>query len=930
MVSAHKLQGVPDGGCGYTGDSIKKKEHGGLAAQRIWQEDRVLAALAAGATVVTGSKRLARTVLLAHADAQAGKGVVVWERPLVWSWSAFLSRQFSAAQDAALAAGTARGLPSLLSAAQVESLWERVIRASAAAQGLLQPAAAAQAAQAAWTLCREYRLEVQNFGATGDADAAQFADWAADFAARCDKAGWLDAARLPELLADVFASRRIAVPAQLLFTGFDECTPLQQHLMQVMREAGSDIEWLDTSAAAAQNARRVDCDDAEQELWSAARWAGALLERDANTRIGIVVRDLSACRERFARILDQVLCPSACTGAVPRRPYNLSLGQPLTEWPVVHDALLLLRAAVGGCEFNEASRLLRSPFFRGAETEQYARARLELRLRKGAQHIPLTRLTNLARERDDVPQLVAMLDGCLAWQRAQPRRQLPSQWARSFAELLRVSGWPGERRPDSEEFQSVEALRDTLGELGRLDSVFGTMQAGDAVQRLSRLAAQSVFQPASDEVPVQVMGTLESAGLHFDHVWITGLFDEVWPASPRPDPLIPVALQRRLDLPHASARRELEFARRISARLFASASEVVVSVPRRNADQELRPSSLIVTLPLVELADIPQRNVSGYAQLLHEATPTLEYLEDARGPMLSDAAVHGGTGLLKAQAACPFQAFAGYRLNAGPMQVPTAGLDPAERGSLLHDVLYRVWGELGNHTALAALDAAASDAMVARHVGAALAAAHSKRPGTFAPRFMELERQRLQRLVMDWLHVERARPSFEVEQREYKQPVQIGPLAFNSRVDRIDRLGDGSRAIIDYKTGDSKPMAWGGTRPDEPQLPCYAVTDTGEVSAVLFGVLRADSLEYRGYVRDAKTVPGITAFHTLKRPPDECTDWQSLLRHWREVLTRLAEDFAAGEARVDPKDRNRTCRYCHLAAVCRIDETVPAGGDEDE
>jgi ATP-dependent helicase/nuclease subunit B len=901
-----------------------------VVGQRIWHETGLVQALADGAVVVTGSERLARAVQFAYAHAQRRAGLQVWERPRVLSWQAFLVEQFSACQDEVLAGPDAPKLPSLLSPVQAEALWERVVRTSETADGLLQPAAAAQLTQEAWLLSHAYRLGPAELAESGAVDAEQFIAWAADFQSRCDTENWLDLARLPDQLARWIGAGQLEAPAYLVFAGFDEWTPQQERLLQSLRNAGSKIERFTIDVAELADAGRVSCDDSEHELLAAAQWAGALLERDPDTRIGIVVRDLSASREKFARILDQVLCPSACTGKAPVRPYNLSLGRPLADWPAIQDALLFLRILQGRFDFDVASQLLCSPFLRGAESEYAARAGFELSLRDGAENLLLTRFVGLAREWGEVPELVAALDSALEWRRAQVSRQLPSIWARAFAALLQAMGWPGERVEDSVEYQTVAAFRDALGELTRLDTLLGAVDIGDAVRRLASLMAQRTFQPAAADVPIQVLGMLETAGLQFDHLWITGLSDDVWPASPRPNPLIPVSLQRRYDMPHASARRELEFARRITARLLASAPDVLVSVPQRDADQELRISPLIAPLPEIDLQQLAQRSVSGYARFLQVAAPTLELFEDLRGPVLQSAGVSGGTGILKSQAACPFQAFARYRLGAEPMRVPGPGLDPAERGSLLHEVMYRMWGELGDHATLVGLEETALQSLVSRHVSVALAVMQAKRPEIFSPRFLALEQQRLVRQVLDWLQVECARQNFTVEQREFKQPVRIGPLVLNTRVDRIDRLADGSRAIIDYKTGDAKPSAWSGERPDEPQLPCYAVTATEDVSAVLFGVLRPGDNSYRGYARTEQVAPGIVAFEQEKYPSDGCADWDALLVHWREVLERIAEAFAAGDARVDPKDRNRTCSYCHLASLCRIDETRQTEEADDE
>jgi hypothetical protein len=59
-------------------------------------------------------------------------------------------------------------------------------------------------------------------------------------------------------------------------------------------------------------------------------------------------------------------------------------------------------------------------------------------------------------------------------------------------------------------------------------------------------------------------------------------------------------------------------------------------------------------------------------------------------------------------------------------------------------------------------------------------------------------------------------------------------------------------------------------------------------------------------------------------------DWPAQLAAWRSVIERLAADFVAGRAPVDPL--RSACGTCHLHALCRIDElaarSVRGGGDE--
>lgn len=900
--------------------------------QRLLQQDTILAALAGGATVVTAGERLTRAVQWAYAEAQQTAGRQAWERPRVLSWPAFLEQLWSVHDEGGMPEARASGgFLRLLSETQAESLWVSVVRTSGAASGLLQPRAAAQAAQEAWALCHAYRLDPAEFGQSGSADAGQFSAWAAAYRERCRREHWLEPARLPDQLAMGMRAGTLRVPGRVVFAGFHEWPPQLQDFLQALRAADCVAERLVAEVAPAENARRVACADQQQELRTAARWAAALLERNPALRIGIVVHDLAACGPQLKRELDDALCPSARLGAELERPYNLSLGGPLSGAPVIHDALLLLQIlAHDRPDFPALSQLLRSPFVRAAESEHSARLRLELHLRESGERISLHRLAALARTEHDLPELTAALTGVLNWKQAHGKRLLPAAWARDFADALRLWGWPGERTHDSVEHQALDALRGILGELARLDVLAETQDMDGALAQLTRLAAQEIFQPAAPDTPLQVLGALEATELHFDHLWIAGWSDDAWPASPRPHPLIPVSVQRQHDMPHAGARREFEFAQRLTTHLLAAAPDVVVSAPQRDADRELRPSPLIVALPEIGADQLPQRTLPGYAQLLHAAAPLLETLDDSIGPALDAAQVRGGTNVLKSQAACAFQAFARYRLGADqPLRVPSPGLDAAERGSLLHRVLYRLYGELTDQAAILGKDETALASVIHDTVTAVLGEARGAQPEIFTPRFLALERERLSQLIRDWLAQERARASFSVVERELKRTVQIGPLQLHTRVDRIDRLADGSYAIIDYKTGDAKPAAWQGERPDEPQLPCYAVTAAEDIAAVLFAVLRPGATAYRGLARVPGTAPGITGCDALKHPPDDCASWPALLDLWRRVLTRLATEYAAGAAKVAPKDRNRTCRVCHLANLCRVDEIQALGEPDD-
>lgn len=183
------------------------------AIRRIELFDRLAAGSAAGLTVLTPNRRLAQELARSFDAAQARKGMAAWETADVLPVGAFLERGY----EEALVAEGGDSLPQLLSPAQEQALWERVLANS----GLLAiPATASQCADA-WRLAHAWRMENALDQFEGGEDARAFAGWARDYARFCRDGGFTETARLPALGAKLLARK----PKQLVAYGFDILTP---------------------------------------------------------------------------------------------------------------------------------------------------------------------------------------------------------------------------------------------------------------------------------------------------------------------------------------------------------------------------------------------------------------------------------------------------------------------------------------------------------------------------------------------------------------------------------------------------------------------------------------------------------------------------------------------------------------------------------
>ncbi len=385
-----------------------------------------------------------------------------------------------------------------------------------------------------------------------------------------------------------------------------------------------------------------------------------------------------------------------------------------------------------------------------------------------------------------------------------------------------MAGWPGAKRNTrtSAEEQALRRWQETVDACASLGFDGRRITWSDFLAALDRAVDETLFAPESQDAPILIAGPAESAGLTADAIWFLGASEDAWPAAGATHPLIPLDVQREAGMPHATAKLDWDLANAMTRRVLASAPEVHFSYARQSEGVEARPSRLVA-----QVAGWPQPLAcQSHAPAIPDPL-TVAYDDATQLPYpLRD--VSGGANVLTTQSQCPFKAFATARLDAKKWDAAEAGLTASERGLLLHEVLHSIWAGPPNGIRTHAELVARTDlaAFVEGHVRRVLAGRKCLpvRASSMPPRYLELEGARLTVLITEWLRFEQARQPFTVLETEKKTNVSIAGLPLHLRLDRVDRLNDGSLLVIDYKTGDAKAKSWDLPRPDDVQLPLYA------------------------------------------------------------------------------------------------------------
>ena len=836
----------------------------------------------------------------------------MWPTPRALPWTAWLRQQHLDHRPTAQATSQRR----VLTPSQARVLWEGIVAASPEAQNLLNPSAAARLAARSWRRLHEYLIPLEDLRTYETPEAQALFDWCTQFAQRCEALNAID-----EALLGHWAWTTGFTPREpIAFAGFDVLTPELSRLAERWAQAGlvrviaADPLEATTSVVAAP--------DVDAELALAAQWARDQVAQGKQA-IGVIIADLQQRRDQVRRVFGDAFAPGArrTQGERISLPLVIAAPAPLDSYPLVDAALMILEMAVGQAPSTLAGRLLRSPFLRGAQTEQTSRAQADVKLREEQrERWDWFKLEQWASVRN-CEQLALHARSLCSEIRRLPGSALASEWAQRFHTLLRSIGWPGERTLTSVEHQTVAKFQDTLAQLGTLDVVSGRMSLRRALHQLRDLLAETQFEPETGEGPITVIDAATSAGMQFDALWVMGLEAERWPAAPQPDPLIPLELQRRVGVLEASAASMLDHARTQLRRWRHSADTLVLSWPERSGDVELARSPLLKSLALDEIASAePQRMALSDAIFLQR--PVLESFRDDRAPTLPSRGARGGARTIELQSRCPFRAQAEVRLVARQLPRVSLAVEPVDRGAILHRVLEDIWRMLRTQDGLLQTEEVALEASV--RASAERHALKELQPDSpHRARLAALEIESSVRQIMRLLAVERARPPFSVQLAEATEQYEIGGLSVTLRPDRIDLLEAGGQLLIDYKLGDShQPRDWFDLlpgRPRRPQLPLYGLAHAEQLRGLAYVVLAPGAVEYRGWSDGTPIGDGVVEYPKgMRIDLGDPADWEALMHQWRFSLTRLAQQYVAGEAQVDPLPQE--CATCHLSTFCRIHE----------
>jgi ATP-dependent helicase/nuclease subunit B len=323
---------------------------------------------------------------------------------------------------------------------------------------------------------------------------------------------------------------------------------------------------------------------------------------------------------------------------------------------------------------------------------------------------------------------------------------------------------------------SVDELRLPAREVGTvLDPTDLPAVLRDAMDRVA------VRPPYGGHPRVAVYGLLESRMTRAELVICAGLNEGVWPATPATDPLLAPAVLRALGVPGADFRIGLA-AHDLAGAL--GAPEVVLSRARRDAGGPAIASRFWLRVQALLGDDLLRNHLEiatvELARALNEPPAALPHPRPKPCPSPEQRKVRVSVTALDRLRSDPFQFYASAILRLKELDALDAEPSPAWRGEVAHTILER-WHK-GEGT-LADLAADELRKMNAHPLMRALWRPRLLKALEWAQARIAADPERVPTVIEDWGEMD------------------VKGVKVFGKADRIDRLPDGTLAIVDYKTG---------------------------------------------------------------------------------------------------------------------------------
>ena len=541
----------------------------------------------------------------------------------------------------------------------------------------------------------------------------------------------------------------------------------------------------------------------EDEIRAAYNWAKKLIAKPSDSRIAIVLdkQDLE-----YATIIGRHMKINF---------YSIAAQEKISKQSMIRLPLELFKLD-HIFNWEDLSFLLCNRNLLGANKEFNYRSSLDADFRSsGTYQISLKDLANNKKLLQSCPLFIQFLNRFNQFINQRKGNKKFTNWVRIVNDFLQDIDWLGDRIHNSLQdkvFQSWSTVCDSLCSLDALG--IGEISFHDFSYHLSRKLESIEMRYAEESSNLFVLEPEQVSSVQPTHVWLIGASSGQPRFKSKISNLLPLDPQIKAMVPGIDPSVDFQLRQKLFDSFLNNKAEVIVSFSEYTKGIKNLKSPLLDREPLIyKSSEIVKKRGT--------LVRPIDY-QNLRGAQLNHAGnSYGSVSFFADQAACPFRGYAIHRLGSKTMHEPNPGISKKLQGILVHEVLANLWGDLESLENLKSKNLDELDRVISISIENVFK--KTKNLINCEIPIIDIEKNRIKKLVLNWLEFEKKSENFKVVAIEKKVRGKIFNIDISCRLDRLDQFANGSFRVIDYKTGAFTKGDLEPPRINAPQLYLYCM-----------------------------------------------------------------------------------------------------------
>jgi probable DNA repair protein len=703
---------------------------------------------------------------------------------------------------------------------------------------------------------------------------------------------------------------------ELLLVGFDDNSPLYENLINALKER-NELKNYKTKEEKLKKQRKIECENVEDEIKEVIKW----IKENSKKKLLIISPALSRFQIKLQNEIDREIQPDIYSEYNKNNIYNSNLKRPLSNEPIITAAISLLK--LNSPHYIKPKLIYESILFNNwIDSEDY-KYREQLGNYIKDKKLPKISINSLKKLIENDSKLKGLkLDSLTKTlilieknQASWSKKKDLNEWITLTEEYWIETKVNKINNLLSFEINNINSLFKSLNQLKNNKIINYTVTFEEYWEILFTQLENSPAPKGANDFYIDINGFAENPIKKYDAVWLMNMNTNLWPGKTEFNPFIPKKLQKKYHIFDEIHIKKIDKVR--LNRLNSFGSDITISYSKKDVETLLFP-----TPGYFEGEDV-EKIISKTKEINNKKY--LEKIKDDKAPEIlgSDIKISDGFRCLENFQVCPAWSFYENRLHARPYQEDDQEeISKMSRGNLIHELLEKFWKDHKSSINLAKMSEKVLKKNIEILIHDVMSSYQLNKP-YISPSQIKLEGDYFKNLLYQWLCYEKLeRPRFSVIESEQKYLVKIGQINFNVKIDRIDQYEDGSRLLIDYKTGSEVPISqWKKSPITSLQMPIYIVfTGIENISAAGIGYVHNNDVKLVGLSSYAQEpIDGtITVFSKEKLKTHE-DQWSDLLASWEVDIYKLASGYLSGDARVI-YNKEDELKYCSVKPLLRIAE----------